>query len=114
MLKQHIYDRLKVNINPSKDHQLSFVNDKTRTEQFSSIKSSSIEINCSLSSSFFIAMARKIIKSPSNFRGAKDDVIEWLEKIEQRFTIPDDQKTSLFSRQVGPPSLVFFSKSPST
>ncbi|CAF4753253.1 unnamed protein product, partial [Rotaria socialis] len=75
-LKQHIYDRLKVNINPSKDHQLSFVNDKTRTEQFSSIKSSSIEINCSLSSSFFIAMARKIIKSPSNFRGAKDDVIE--------------------------------------
>ncbi|CAF1219672.1 unnamed protein product [Rotaria sp. Silwood1] len=86
-LKQRIYDRMKINIIPSKGHYLSSVNDMTQVEQFSSTKSSSIEISSSLTSALSITMAREIIKSPTYFRGAKDDVVEWLEKSEQRFTM---------------------------
>ena len=51
-----------------------------------SIKSNSVEeINPSLTSSLSMTMAREIIKSPSYFRDSRDDVIEWLEKLEQRF-----------------------------
>ncbi|CAF3544285.1 unnamed protein product [Rotaria sp. Silwood1] len=87
-LKQHIYDRFKSNIiSSTKDHNLSSVKNVTQEEQFSSTKSSSIEINSSLSSALSITMAREIIKSPTYFRGAKDDVMEWLEKLEQRFAM---------------------------
>ncbi|CAF5126609.1 unnamed protein product, partial [Rotaria sp. Silwood1] len=78
---------MKINIIPSKGHYLSSVNDMTQVEQFSSTKSSSIEISSSLTSALSITMAREIIKSPTYFRGAKDDVVEWLEKSEQRFTM---------------------------
>jgi hypothetical protein len=87
-LKQHIYGRLKVvTTTPSKDRHSSSVNNMIQEGQFSSNMSSSIEINSSLSSALSITMAREIIKSPTYFRGAKDDVIEWLEKLEQRFTM---------------------------
>ncbi|CAF4004872.1 unnamed protein product, partial [Rotaria sordida] len=74
-LKQHIFSRLKINTMPTKDHHLSSVNNMTQVELFPSTKSSSIEINSSLSSALSITMAREIIKSPTYFRGAKDDVI---------------------------------------
>ncbi|CAF1525238.1 unnamed protein product, partial [Rotaria sordida] len=99
-LKQHIYGQSNINIISSKAHYLSSVNEMTQVEQFSLTKSSSIEINSSLSSALSITMAREIIKSPTYFRGAKDDVIEWLEKLEQRFTManwPDEFKLQYIS-----------------
>ena len=86
-LKQHIYDRLKVVTTSPKECHSSSVIDMTRMARFSSNLSSSIEVNSSLSSALSITMAREIIKSPTYFRGAKDDVIEWLEKLEHRFTM---------------------------
>ena len=86
-LKQHIYDRLKVVTTPSKECHSSSVSDMTRMGRLSSNLSSSIEVDSSLSSALSITMAREIIKSPAYFRGAKDDVIEWLEKLEHRFTM---------------------------
>ncbi|CAF4971483.1 unnamed protein product, partial [Rotaria socialis] len=83
-LKQHIFGQLQTNIILSRDHHLSSVRNITPVEQFSSIKSSSINSNSSLISALSITMAREIVKSPTYFRGAKDDVIEWLEKLEQR------------------------------
>ena len=56
-------------------------------QQFSMTKSSSIEKTSTMMSQLSVTMAREIIKSPTYFRGAKDDVIEWLEKLEQRFTM---------------------------
>ena len=53
--------------------------------RFSTSPTSPGENNISLASSLSITMAREIIKSPSYFRGSKDDVIDWLEKLEQRF-----------------------------
>ena len=53
--------------------------------RFSTSPNSPGENNVSLASSLSITMAREIIKSPSYFRGSKDDVIDWLEKLEQRF-----------------------------
>ncbi|CAF3321695.1 unnamed protein product [Rotaria socialis] len=94
-LKQHIFGQLQTNIILSRDHHLSSVRNITPVEQFSSIKSSSINSNSSLISALSITMAREIVKSPTYFRGAKDDVIEWLEKLEQRFTManwPDELK----------------------
>jgi len=32
-----------------------------------------------------VTMAREIIKAPTYFRDSKDDVLDWLEKLEQRF-----------------------------
>ena len=55
--------------------------------RFSSNLPSSIEVNSSLSLALSITMAREIIKSPTYFRGAKDDAIEWLGKLERRFTM---------------------------
>ncbi|CAF1619535.1 unnamed protein product [Rotaria magnacalcarata] len=94
-LKQHIFDQLQTNSILSKGHHLSSVRNTIPVEQFSSAKSSSININSSLTSALSITMAREIVKSPTYFRGAKDDVIEWLEKLEQRFTManwPDELK----------------------
>ena len=53
--------------------------------RYSTSPTSPSENNVSLASSLSITMAREIIKSPSYFRGSKDDVIDWLEKLEQRF-----------------------------
>ena len=53
--------------------------------RYSTSPASSSDNNVSLASSLSITMAREIIKSPSYFRGSKDDVIDWLEKLEQRF-----------------------------
>jgi hypothetical protein len=89
-LKQHIYGKLNLKTiitNPTKNHQLSSVNKMTQVGQSSSNMFSSIETNSSLSSTLSITMAREIIKSPIYFRGSKDDVIEWLEKLEHRFTM---------------------------
>ena len=58
---------------------------KTFLRRYSTSPTSSSENNVSLASSLSITMAREIIKSPSYFRGSKDDVIDWLEKLEQRF-----------------------------
>ena len=54
--------------------------DKTSTSPTSSERSS-------LSSNLSMTMAREIIKTPTYFRGSKDDVIDWLEKLEVRFTM---------------------------
>ena len=86
-LKQHIYDRLKLVSTSSTDRHSTFVNHMQQEELFSSKLSSSVEVNSSLASALSFTMAREIIKSPTYFRGAKDDVIEWLEKLEQRFAM---------------------------
>ena len=85
-LKQHIYSRVKIITNiPSQDRCLPSVNDMTQAGQFFSNMFSPTEINSSLSSTLSITMATEIIKSPTYFRGSKDDVIDWLERLEQRF-----------------------------
>lgn len=86
-LQQHIDGQLKNNIALSTDHHSLFINDLTQVEKIAPTKCPSIDITSSLSSALSITMAREIIKSPTFFRGAKDDVIEWLEKLEQRFTM---------------------------
>ncbi|CAF5125953.1 unnamed protein product, partial [Rotaria magnacalcarata] len=62
-------------------HHLSSVRNTIPVGQFSSAKSSSININSSLKSALSITMAREIVKSPTYFCGTEDDVIEWLEKL---------------------------------
>ncbi|CAF2098523.1 unnamed protein product, partial [Rotaria magnacalcarata] len=45
-------------------------------------------------------MAAEIIKKPTYFRGSKEDVHDWLEKLEQRFTMvkwSDEQKLQYIS-----------------
>jgi hypothetical protein len=45
-------------------------------------------------------IADEIIKTPTYFRGSKDDVIDWLDKLEQRFRIArwnDEQKLNYIS-----------------
>lgn len=84
-LKQHVYDKVKLNINPSADHHVFPIKALKQGEHNFPNKSSFSEHNASLSSALSITMAREIIKSPSYFRGAQDDVIDWLEKLEQRF-----------------------------
>jgi hypothetical protein len=54
-------------------------------QQFSSSASSTSENNSMLTSQLSATMAREIIKTPTYFRGSKDDVLDWLEKLEQRF-----------------------------
>ena len=84
--EQHIHDRLKVNMNvPSKGHHSSSANEMTQVQQLSSRTSSLVEINSSLIANLSLTMAREIIKPPTHFRGSKDDVIDWLDKLEQRF-----------------------------
>ncbi|CAF3016309.1 unnamed protein product [Rotaria sp. Silwood2] len=39
----------------------------------------------SLTSQLSLTMAREIIRTPIYFQGSKDDVLDWLEKLEQRF-----------------------------
>jgi Retrotransposon gag protein/Zinc knuckle len=68
--------------------------------RFSTSPVSPGDSNVSLASSLSMTMAREIIKSPSYFRGSKDDVIDWLEKIEQRFKMAnwtDDNKLQYIS-----------------
>ena len=52
---------------------------------FSNVTASSNDIESSFAANLSITMTREIIKSPSYFRGSKDDVVDWLEKLEQRF-----------------------------
>ena len=45
-------------------------------------------------------MAMEVIKTPTYFRGSKDDVLEWLEKLEQRFkmtNLDDEHKLRYIS-----------------
>ncbi|CAF1444495.1 unnamed protein product, partial [Rotaria sordida] len=61
----------------------------------------SISISSSLSTSHLQqTIADEIIKKPTYFRGSKDDVHEWLEKLEQRFQMAkwnDEQKLQYIS-----------------
>ena len=69
-------------------------------KQFSSNHNRTQEKTSSLASSLLNTMAREIIKSPSFFTGSKDDVDEWLEKLEARFTMAgweDEQKLRYIS-----------------
>jgi hypothetical protein len=54
-------------------------------QQFSLNTSSTLENNSMLTSQLSVTMAREMIRTPTYFRGSKDDILEWLEKIEQRF-----------------------------
>ena len=98
--KQHIYGRLKFVSTSSADRRSTFVNHTPQQKLFSSKLSPSVEVNSSLASALSTTMAREIIKYPIYFRGAKDDVIEWLEKLEQRFAMAnwtDDLKLQYIS-----------------
>jgi hypothetical protein len=58
---------------------------KLLLQQFSSNAPSTLENNSTLMSQLSVTMAREIIKTPTYFRGSKDDVLDWLERLEQRF-----------------------------
>jgi hypothetical protein len=49
-------------------------------QQFSLNVPSTLENNSTFTSQLSVTMAREIIKTPTYFRGSKDDVLDWLEK----------------------------------
>jgi len=58
---------------------------KLLLQQFSTNVLSTPENTSTLTTQLSATMAREIIKAPTYFYGSKDDVIDWLEKLEQRF-----------------------------
>ncbi|CAF1357108.1 unnamed protein product [Rotaria sordida] len=69
-------------------------------QHFTTIYPNSIMTNSTLSSELSLTMVREIIRTPIYFSGFKDDVIDWLEKIEQRFRMAnwdDDNKLRYIS-----------------
>lgn len=54
-------------------------------QRFTMTKSSSNDKTLTMMSQLSITMAREIIKTPTYFRGSKDDVFDWLKKLEHRF-----------------------------
>ncbi|CAF2857946.1 unnamed protein product [Rotaria sp. Silwood2] len=97
-LKQHVYNRLKSYAdNSSKDHSIESSNAKKQLEQFTcATYSSSDDNNSSFTSQLPVTMARELIRTPTYFRGSKDDVLDWLEKLEQRFKMATwDDETKL-------------------
>lgn len=57
-------------------------------QQFGKIPTAHSSVdNSSLTTNLSMTMAREIIKTPTYFRGSKDDVVSWLEKLEVRFTM---------------------------
>ena len=56
-------------------------------QKFASNIHSSFDNALSFTSQLCVTMAAEIIRNPTYFHGSKDDVLDWLEKIEQRFTV---------------------------
>lgn len=69
-------------------------------QRFSSKNVRTNEQNSSLTANLLSTMAREIIKSPSFYDGMKEDVDDWLEKLESRFIMAgwdDEQKLRFIS-----------------
>ncbi|CAF4145928.1 unnamed protein product [Rotaria sp. Silwood2] len=69
-------------------------------QQFTIINPNPDTINLLLASELSITMTRELIRTPIYFSGLKDDVFDWLEKIERRFRMAnwdDDNKLRYIS-----------------
>lgn len=89
-LKQHINEKgSEIKEIPPQVRNLPRVDNAIQVDQYYLNRATTAEAKLSLSSNIAATVAREIIKSPTYFRGSKDDVIDWLKRLEQRFKMAE-------------------------